>query len=90
MVRVAVLRVVSRKSRTRLTLLSMPQSGGKIVSPIIELFSVSIIVIGCQPEETTLHGGQSHSWSAEEGKREQKKKSGSITPTPHTAGSENK
>ena len=23
--------------------------------------------IGCQPEKTTLHGGQSHSWSAEQG-----------------------
>ena len=24
--------------------------------------------IGCQPEKTTLHGGQSRSWSAEQGK----------------------
>ena len=23
--------------------------------------------IGCQPEKTTLHGGQSRSWSAEQG-----------------------
>ena len=33
--------------------------------------------IGCQPEKTTLHSGQSRSWSAEQGKKEQKKKSGS-------------
>ena len=24
--------------------------------------------IGCQPEKTALHGGQSRSWSAEQGK----------------------
>ena len=26
--------------------------------------------IGCQPEKTTLHGGQSRSWSVEQGKRQ--------------------
>ena len=26
--------------------------------------------VGCQPEKTTLHGGQSRSWSAEQGKYE--------------------
>ena len=26
--------------------------------------------IGCQPEKTTLHGGQSRSWSAKQGKKE--------------------
>ena len=35
--------------------------------------------IGCQPEKNTLHGGQSRSWSAEQGK---KKKSGSDPPPP--------
>ena len=46
--------------------------------------------IGCQPEKTTLHGGQSRSWSAEQGKENKRKKSGSIPPppTPHTARSE--
>ena len=29
--------------------------------------------IGCQPEKTTLHGGQSRSWSAEQGKKEKEK-----------------
>ena len=37
-----------------------------------------------QPEKTTLfHGGQSRSWSAEQGKENKKKKSGSIPPPPH-------
>ena len=31
--------------------------------------------IGCQPEKNTLHGGQSRSWSAEQGKKKKKKKS---------------
>ena len=38
--------------------------------------------IGCQPEKTTLHGGQSRSWSAEQGKKKKKKKSGSVPPPP--------
>ena len=37
--------------------------------------------IDCQPEKTTLHGGQSRSWSAEQGKKK-KKKSGSASPSP--------
>ena len=35
--------------------------------------------IGCQPGKTTLHGGQSRSWSAEHRK---KKKSGGAPPPP--------
>ena len=38
--------------------------------------------IGCQPEKTTLHGGQSRSWSAEQGK-ENKIKSLAAYPPPH-------
>ena len=34
--------------------------------------STHIQRIGCQPEKTTLHGGQSRSWSAEQEKRENK------------------
>ena len=34
--------------------------------------------IGCQPEKTTLHGGQSRSWSAEQGKKRKKEKSGIV------------
>ena len=37
--------------------------------------------IGCQPEKTTSHGGQSRSWSAEQGKKE-KEKVGQRTPPP--------
>ena len=37
--------------------------------------------IGCQHEKTTLHGGQSRSWSAEQGK--EKKNVWQHTPTPH-------
>ena len=37
--------------------------------------------IGCQPEKTTLHGGQSRSWSAEQGKKE-KEKVWQRTPPP--------
>ena len=29
--------------------------------------------IGCQPEKNTLHGGQSRSWSAEQGKENKRK-----------------
>ena len=48
---------------------------------------VSVVVshiqrIGCQPEKTTLHGGQSRSWSAEQGK-ENKRKSLAAYPPPH-------
>ena len=41
--------------------------------------------IGCQPPKTTLHGGQSRSRSAEQGKENKKKKSGSIPLPPHAA-----
>ena len=41
--------------------------------------------IGCQPEKTTLHNGQSRSWSAEQGNENKRKKSGSTPPPcPHT------
>ena len=36
--------------------------------------------IGCQPEKTTLHGGQSRSWSAEQGKK--KKRNSLAAPPP--------
>ena len=54
------------------------------------LFVVSHIQrIGCQPEKTTLHGGQSRSWSAEQGKENNRKSLAAYPPpTPHTARSE--
>ena len=39
-------------------------------------------MFGCQPEKTTLHAGQSRSWFAEQGKKEEKKKSGTEPPYP--------
>ena len=51
------------------------------------LYVVVVVVshiqhIVCQPEKTTLHGGQSSSWSAEQGEKK-KKKSGRISNTIH-------
>ena len=56
-----------------LDLLSIPQSGGKNV--LFLTFSALI----ANPKKTTLHGGQSRSWSAEQGK---KKKVWQRPPTP--------
>ena len=36
--------------------------------------------IGCQPEKTTLHGGQSRSWSAEQGKENKRKSLAAYPP----------
>ena len=45
--------------------------------------------IGCQPEKNTLHGGQSRSWSAEQGKENKKRSLAAYPPpTPHIARSE--
>ena len=44
--------------------------------------------IGCQPEKTTLHGGQSLSWSVEQGKENKRKSLAAYPPPPtppHTA-----
>ena len=38
--------------------------------------------IGCQPEKTTLHGGQSRSWSAEQGKENKRKSLAAYRPPP--------
>ena len=64
----------------------------------LHLFIVVVVVvvshiqrIGCQPEKTTLHGGQSRSWSAEQGKENKRKSLAAYPPpppTPHTARSE--
>ena len=51
--------------------------------PVVVVVVVSHIQrIGCQPEKTTLHGGQSRSWSAEQGK-ENKRKSLAAYPPRH-------
>ena len=47
------------------------------------LFAPQTQRIGCQPEKTTLHGGQYRSWSAGQGKENKSKNYGSTsTPTP--------
>ena len=48
--------------------------------------------IGCQPEKTTLHGGQSCSWSAEQGKENKRKSLAAYPPRhpPHCSFGENK
>ena len=54
-----------------------------VASSIVVVVVVSHIQrIGCQPEKTTLHGGQSRSWSAEQGKKKGKKKSPAAPPLP--------
>ena len=62
-----------------------------VVVAVVVIVVVSYIQrIGCQPEKTTLHGGQFQSWSAEEqGKETKRKKMAAYPPsTPHTARSE--
>ena len=66
-----------------------PCAGG--LSAVVVVVVVSHIQrIGCQPEKTTLHGGQSRSWSAEQGKENKRKSLAAYPPppTPHTARSE--
>ena len=40
---------------------------GEKPTVILYIYINHIQRIGCQPEKTTLHGGQSRSWSAEQG-----------------------
>ena len=52
--------------------------------PVVVVVVVSHIQrIGCQPEKTTLHGGQSRSWSAEQGKANKRKSLAAYPPPPH-------
>ena len=62
----------------------------RIYTVVVVVVVVSHIQrIGCQPEKTTLHGGQSRSWSAEQGKENKSKSLAAYPPpTPHTARSE--
>ena len=54
------------------------------VSTVVVVVVVSHIQrIGCQPEKTTLHGGQSRSWSAEQGKENKRKSLAASPPPPH-------
>ena len=58
-------------------------SNSLVVIVVIVVVVVSHIQhIGCQPEKTTLHGGQSRSWSAEQGKKRGKKNLAAQPPPP--------
>ena len=63
---------------------------GAIWGVVVVVVVSHIQRIGCQPEKTTLHGGQSRSWSAEQGKENKRKSLAAYPPppTPHTARSE--
>ena len=49
---------------------------------LLLLFLTFSVCIGCQPEKTTLHGGQSRSWSAEQGKENKRKSLAAYPPHP--------
>ena len=53
-----------------------------IVVVVVVVVVAHIQRIGCQPEKTTLHGGQSRSWSAEQGKKEKEKSLAAHPPPP--------
>ena len=66
---------------------------GRLINLTLEFDIVSHIQrIGCQPEQTTLHGGQSRSWSAEQGKENKIKSLATYRPPhpPHCSFGENK
>ena len=53
-------------------------SSTTLTAVVVVIVVVVVVVshiqrIGCQPEKTTLHGGQSRSWSAEQGKKLKRK-----------------
>ena len=62
---------------------------GNLVYILLGMVVVVVVVvshiqrIGCQPEKTTLHGGQSRSWSAEQGKENKRKSLAAYSPPPH-------
>ena len=47
----------------------LSQSRGRPDTVVVVVVVSRIQRIGCQPEKTSLHGGQSRSWSAEQGKK---------------------
>ena len=91
-----MLRSVDKKKATGPFFLALPQRKlpAKQTSNmllIVNRRNVVVVVvshiqrIGCQPEKTTLHGGQSRSWPAKQGKKKKKKKSESASPLPPPA-----
>ena len=63
---------------------SDPFLSGRPRTVVVVVVVSHIQRIGCQPEKNTLHGGQSRSWSAEQGKKE-KEKVWQRTPPPPRA-----
>ena len=54
----------------------------EVVVVVVVVVVSHIQRIGCQPEKTTLHGGQSRSWSAEQGKENKRKSLAAYPPPP--------
>ena len=61
-----------------------PPVWGKKCQNVLLFLTFSALLVA-NPKKTTLHGGQSRSWSAEQGKKKKKKKSGSAPPPPPRA-----
>ena len=62
-----------------------------LLEPVVVVVVSHIQRIGCQPEKTTLHGGQSRSWSAEQGKENKRKSLAAYSShPPHCSLGENK
>ena len=73
-------------------------SKGQVIV-VVDTYDVASHIqrIGCQPEKNTLPGGQSRSWSAEQGKNENRKSLAAQpspipppSPPPHCSFGENK
>ena len=58
------------------------QSDLSVENELLLLFFLTFSALVANPKKTTLHGGQSRSWSAEQGKKKKKKKPGSAPPPP--------
>ena len=65
---------------------------GTVSLLLLLLLFLTFSVLVANPKKTTLHGGQSRSWSAEQGKENKRKSLAayppSLPPPPHTARSE--
>ena len=73
--------------------LSFPTTTVGMKLLLLVLF-LTFSVLVANPKKTTLHGGQSRSWSAEQEKENKRKSLAAhhppLLPTPHTARSERK
>ena len=83
-------KIVSYERKIDIPFLATRVLLGNTVVVVVVVVVSHIQRIGCQPKKTTLHGGQSRSWSAEQGKENKRKSLAAYPPppTPHTARSE--